>query len=213
MPITRRLLLGASLALPTVRIARAASSVLRIGISTSLATLDPMMTTTGDEYIYDNIVFNGLTRMDETLAVKPDLAESWSHSPDVKTWTFKLRSGVKFHNGDTLMADDVVASFRRMLDPASTAPSKGQYSMVTAVTAPDASTVVFELSIPYGGFADVLTDRQVKIVPRDAVGQLTKTPIGTGAFKFVSYTPGDRIVLAKFDGYFEPGMPKVAGSK
>jgi peptide/nickel transport system substrate-binding protein len=211
MPITRRLLLGSSLALPTFRIARAASSVLRIGISTSLATLDPMMTTTGDEYIYDNIVFNGLTRMDETLAIKPDLAESWTHSPDVKTWTFKLRSGVKFHNGDTLVADDVVASFRRMLDPSSTAPSKGQYSMVTAVNAPDPLTVVFELSIPYGGFADVLSDRQVKIVPRGAIGQLTKTPIGTGAFKFVSYTPGDRIVLAKFDGYFEPGMPKVDG--
>src|ERR1700712_5105053 len=70
MPITRRLLLGSSLTLPTFRAARAASSVLRIGISTSLSTLDPMMTTTGDEYIYDNIVFNGLTRMDETLAVK-----------------------------------------------------------------------------------------------------------------------------------------------
>jgi peptide/nickel transport system substrate-binding protein len=104
---------------------------------------------------------------------------------------------VKFHNGDTLVADDVVASFRRMLDPASTAPSRGQYSMVTAVTAPDAATVVFELSIPYGGFADVLSDRQVKIVPRGAIGQITKMPIGTGAFKFVSYTPGDRVVLAK----------------
>jgi peptide/nickel transport system substrate-binding protein len=211
MPITRRLLLGSSLALPAVRIARAASSVLRIGISTSLATLDPMMTTTGDEYIYDNIVFNGLTRMDETLAVKPDLAESWSHSPDVKTWTFKLRSGVKFHNGDTLVADDVVTSFRRMLDPAGTAPAKGQYQMVSAISAPDATTVVFELSIPYGGFADVLTDRQVKIVPRNALSQLTKTPIGTGPFKFVSYTPGDRLVLAKFENYFEPGMPKVDG--
>ena len=211
MPMTRRLLLGSSLVLPTFRIARAASSVLRIGISTSLATLDPMMTTTGDEYIYDNIVFNGLTRMDETLAVKPDLAASWFHTPDVKTWTFRLRSGVKFHNGDTLAAEDVVTSFRRMLDPASTAPSKGQYEMVTAVTAPDPSTVVFELKIPYGGFADVLTDRQVKIVPRNALSQLTKTPIGTGPFKFVSYTPGDRVVLAKFDGYFEPGMPKVDG--
>jgi peptide/nickel transport system substrate-binding protein len=211
MPITRRLLLGSSLALPTFRIARAASSVLRIGISTSLATLDPMMTTTGDEYIYDNIVFNGLTRMDETLAVKPDLAESWSHSPDVKTWTFKLRPGVKFHNGDTLVADDVVTSFKRMLDPASTAPAKGQYSIISSMSAPDPSTVVFVLSIPYGGFADVLTDRQAKIVPRNAVADLNKTPIGTGPFKFVSYTPGDRLVLAKFDGYFEPGMPKVAG--
>ncbi len=211
MPMTRRVVLGSCLALPTLRSARAASSVLRIGISTSLVTLDPMMTTTGDEYIYDNIVFNGLTRMDETLAVKPDLAASWSHSPDVKTWTFKLRPGVKFHNGDTLVADDVVISFRRMLDPASTAPAKGRYQMISAVNAPDATTVVFQLSIPYGGLADVLTDRQVKIVPRNALSQLTKVPIGTGPFKFVSYTPGDRLVLAKFNDYFEPGMPQVDG--
>lgn len=211
MPITRRLLIGSSLALPALRTARAASSVLRIGISTSLATLDPMMTTTGDEYIYDNLVFNGLTRMDETLAVQPDLAESWSHSSDVKTWTFKLRSGVTFHNGDKLAAEDVVASFRRMLDPAGNAPAKGQYQMVSSVDAADTSTVVFTLNIPYGGFADVLTDRQVKIVPRGALSQLTKAPVGTGPFKFGSYTPGDRLVLAKFDGYFEPGMPKVAG--
>ena len=215
MPITRRLLLGStlgtSLAMSRFSIAHAANSVLRIGISTSLVTLDPMMTTLGDEYIYDNIVFNGLTRMDETLATKPDLAESWSASDDTKRWTFKLRSGVKFHNGDTLVADDVVVTFRRMLSPESTAPAKGQYEMVQTVHAPDASTVVFELNIPYGGFADVLTDRQVKIVSRNALSQLGTMPIGTGPFKFVSYTPGDRLVMTKFDSYFEPGMPKVAG--
>ena len=211
MPITRRLLLGSSLVLPTFSIAYAASRTLRIAISTSLATLDPMMTTTGDEYVYDNIVFNGLTRMDETLTVKPDLAESWSFSPDLKTWTFKLRSGVKFHNGDTLVADDVVATFQRMLDPSSTAPAKGQYTMVSSIKAADPTTVVFELSIPYGGFADVLTDRQVKILSRNTLSTIGKTPVGTGPFKFVSYTPGDRVVLAKFDGYFEPGMPKMDG--
>ena len=82
--------------------------------------------------------------------------------------------------------------------------------MVTGVTAPDASTVVFELSFPYGGFADILSDRQAKIMPRGntAVGT---APIGTGPFKFVSYTAGDRVILAKHEGYYEPGLPKVDG--
>jgi peptide/nickel transport system substrate-binding protein len=118
---------------------------------------------------------------------------------------------VKFHNGAELVAADVVASFRRMLDPAGTSPARGQYTMVDSVAAPDAATVVFQLNSPYGGFADVLSDRQVKIIPANATDQLATRPIGTGPFKFVSYTPGDRLILARHEDYFEPGTPKLAG--
>jgi len=69
MPITRRTLLGSSIALSTIGSARAAAPVLRIGISTSLNTLDPLLTTLGDEYIYDNIMFNGLTRINSNDAI------------------------------------------------------------------------------------------------------------------------------------------------
>ncbi|HEY4891464.1 MAG TPA: ABC transporter substrate-binding protein, partial [Reyranella sp.] len=213
MPLSRRTLIGSSLAAATavaVRPAQAAANVLRIGISTSLNTLDPMMVTTGDEYIYTNLVFNGLARMREDLTVEPDLAESWSYSDDLKRWTFRLRRGVKFHDGQEMVADDVVASFRRLLDPAGTSPVRSQYDMVESVSAPDAATVVFQLTIPYGGLADILTDRQVKIVPRSATALATQ-PIGTGPFKFVSYTAGDRLVLARHAGYFESGLPKVDG--
>jgi peptide/nickel transport system substrate-binding protein len=215
MPISRRTLIGASLAATTAAAlpARAAASVMKIGISTSLNSLDPMMVTTGDEYIYTNLVFNGLARMREDLVVEPDLAESWTYSEDLKQWTFRLRRGVKFHDGQEMVADDVVATFHRLLDPASTSPVRSQYDMVTDVSAPDAATVVFKLNIPYGGFADILTDRQVKIVPRSAIAQLATQPIGTGPFKFVSYTAGDRLVLARHAGYFEPGMPKLDGAE
>jgi peptide/nickel transport system substrate-binding protein len=219
MPLSRRLLIGSSLALagapatyaPAAYAAEAKPAVLKIAVGSSLATLDPMMTTIGDEYIYDNLVFNGLTRMDEDLAVKPDLAESWSFSPDLKQWTFHLHTGVKFHDGSVMVADDVVAFFRRMLDPANNAPARSQYDMVTAVDAPDPATVVFTLNAPYGGFADILSDRQVKIIPRGAVGTLATHPIGTGPFKFVSYTSGDRLILARHTEYFEPGLPKLDG--
>ena len=104
MSTTRRALIGSSLAgvsvaLTSVRPARAAGKVLRIALGTTLNTLDPMMTTIGDEYVYDVLVFNGLTRMREDLVIEPDLAESWSFSADLKRWTFKLRQGVKFHDG------------------------------------------------------------------------------------------------------------------
>ena len=214
MSLSRRTLIGASLAATTaaaIRPARAAGNVLRIGIGSSLNTLDPMLVTIGDEYIYTNLAFNGLTRMSEDLVVQPDLAESWTYSTDIKEWTFKLRRGVKFHDGQEMVADDVVAFFRRLLDPANSAPSRSQYDMVESVTAPDAGTVVFKLSIPYGGFADILTDRQVKISPRGAVAQMATKPIGTGPFKVVSYTAGDRLVLARNPDYFERGAPKLDG--
>ncbi len=211
MDLTRRSVLASTLALPALRSAYAAQQVLRIGIGTSLTNLDPMKTTIGDEYIYDNLVFNGLTRMREDLSVEPDLAESWKYSDDLKQWTFALRRGVKFHNGSEMMAEDVIAFFKRLLDPANAAPSRSNYDMIANMSATDPYTVVFELSYPYGGFADIMSDRQVKIVPRDAVAQLPTKPIGTGPFMFQSYTPGDRMVLVKNPAYFEPGLPKLDG--
>ena len=215
MQLSRRALIGSTLAAASTGAAmipaHAASAVMRIGVGTTLAVLDPMRTTIGDEYIYDNLVFNGLTRMREDLVVEPDLAAGWTFSPDSTQWIFKLRPGVKFHDGTTLAADDVVASFERLFDPATTVAVRSQYEMVKKVTAPDPLTVVFELSIPYGGFADILSDRQVKITPRAKAATLGTNPVGTGPFRFVSYTPGDRLVLTRFDDYFEPGLPKLAG--
>ena len=167
MTVRRRTLLGAALALPAAQAARAApGNVLRIGIGTTPNTLDPMLATIGDEYIYNCLVFSGLTRIREDLKLEGELAERWDTSADIKTWTFHLRPGVRFHNGATLVADDVVAFFRRLMDPGSNAPSRSQYDMIETVSAPDPGTVVFTLSIPYGGFADILADRQVKITPR-----------------------------------------------
>ena len=210
MELTRRALLGSALAASATP-AAAASQVMRIGITTSLVILDPLRTTLGDEYIYDNLVFNGLTRMNADLSVVPDLAESWSSTEDLKQWTFTLRRGVKFHNGREMVADDIVAGFKRLLDPKSAAPSRSNYVMIAEISAPDPYKVRFDLSYPYSGFAEILADRQVKIVPRDMVDQLATKPIGTGPFMFQSYTPGDRLVMVKNTNYFEPGLPKLDG--
>ena len=114
MELTRRTLLSSALAAAATP-AIAAPAVMRIGITTSLVMLDPLRTTLGDEYIYDNLVFNGLTRMNADLSVGPDLAESWTSTEDLKQWTFTLRRGVKFHNGREMVADDVIAGFTRLL--------------------------------------------------------------------------------------------------
>lgn len=215
MKLTRRGLLGSAALLAAEPVwsssARAASGTLGVAISTSIVALDPMKTTSGDEYIYTNLVFNGLTRIREDLTTQPDLAETWTHSDDLKRWTFHLRRGVKFHNGRELVADDVVAFFKRITDPASAAPSRSNYTMIANVAAPDPDTVTFDLSYPYGGFADILADRQAKITPRDLVADLSRHPIGTGPFMFQSYTPGDRMILVRNPDYFEKGLPRLDG--
>lgn len=210
--LTRRHLGATALATPFVLSAKAhaqgGGGTFRLALGTSLRTLDPAKTTIGEEYIYDNLVFNGLTRMREDLAIEPDLAERWSFSEDLKTWTFTLRRGVKFHNSREMTSADVIATYRRILDPETAAAPRTNYAMIEDMQAPDPYTVVFRLSYPYGGFADILSDRQVKIVPHDQIDTLATAPIGTGPFRMASYTPGDRMVLTRFADYFEAGMPR-----
>lgn len=202
---------AASAALAAPALPAQAQGNLRIAIGTSLNTLDPARTTNGEEYIYDNLVFNGLARMRENLSVEPELAERWEYSPDLKTWTFYLRKGVKFHHGRELVAADVIKTFERILDPATGAAPRSNYTMVKGMTAVDSHTVRFELEYPYGGFADIMADRQVKIVPHDMIDKLPTQPSGTGPFMFKSYTPGDRVVLVRNPHYWEAGKPKLDG--
>src|SRR5437762_1045307 len=95
--------LGFSLAATTGK--SNAQGTLRVALGTTLSQIDPAKTTIGDEYVYVHLMFNGLSRIDPDMTVKPDLAESWAASDDLKIWTFKLRQGVKFHHGRALDAD------------------------------------------------------------------------------------------------------------
>ncbi len=191
----------------------AAQGIVRISVGTSLGSLDPARTSTGEEYIYDNLVFNGLTRMRADLSIEPDLAETWDYTPDLKSWTFHLRHGVRFHNGREMTAEDVIATFKHILDPATGSPPRSNYDMIEKMTAVDDHTVRFDLKYPYGGFADILSDRQVKIVPHDLIAALPTQPVGTGPFAFKSYTPGDRLVLVRNPTYWEAGAPKLDGAE
>ena len=188
-----------------------AQGTIRIALGTTLSQLDPAKTTIGDEYVYVHLVFNGLSRIDPDMSVKPDLAESWTVSDDLKTWTFRLRQGVKFHHGRVLDSEDVVATVKRILDPATGSRARTNLTMVETVEAVDPLTVRFNLNQSYAGFADIFADRQMRIVAKDKLAELSTQPIGTGPFVFKSWSPGDRLELTKNADYFEKGMPKLDG--
>lgn len=186
-----------------------AEGTLRIAVPSNLNTLDPAKTKIGEEYIVNFLVFSGLTEIDASGQVKPDLAESWESSDDLKTWTFTLREGVRFHDGRPVTAEDVKVTIERVMDEAIGSTARVNFEIVESIEVVDDRTVRFNLSQPYSGFAEILGDRQVRIVPHDHLDTIASEPVGTGPFKFVSFQPGDRVELAKNEDYFVSGQPKL----
>lgn len=188
-----------------------AESVLKVALSSNLNTLDPAKTKIGDEYVVNFLVYSGLTGLGPDGKVVPDLAESWSSSDDLKSWTFKLRPGVKFHSGRELEAEDVKVTIERIQDKATGSVARTNFAIVSAIEVVDPLTIRFDLSIPYGGFAELFADRQVRIVPRDKLDTIATNPDGTGPFKFASFRPGQGVKLVKNPSYFNSGEPKLDG--
>lgn len=187
-----------------------AESELVATINTNPNNLWPAKATIGEEYNFAVLVYNGLVRITPDLEFEPDLAERWEVNDDATEWTFYLRKGVKFHHGKELKAEDVIRTFELIADENTGSRAKSHADLIEKMEAVDDYTVRFTLKQPYAGWADLMIERQLKIIPSDrTLEQLTNEPVGTGPFKFVSYTPGDKVVLEKNPDYFEEGLPKL----
>jgi len=171
-----------------------------VGISQDLdSSLDPHQMvaagTAGTREVLFN-VFEGLVKPDSDGNLIPAVAIDWSIVGS--TYTFILREGVLFHNGDTVTAEDVVYSINRCADASSETTYVPAFSVVKSVSAVDASTIVIELAEPDTEFLALLT---VAVIPADYDGQAA-APVGTGPFRFVSYSPQESLVLDRFDDYW-----------
>lgn len=173
--------------------------------------LDPQKTSAYFSFEVLENVFDTLVEPDANLEMRPALAQSWSVSSDQLTWTFQLRRGVTFQDGAPFTADDVVYSYRRIIDEKLSNVDK--FSSVSDVSAPNPDTVVIRVKQPtpnlltnLGGF------KGVAIVQRKNVesGQIATHPVGTGPFAFASQKSGDSITLTANPNYWG-GRPKVPG--
>ncbi|WP_051092269.1 ABC transporter substrate-binding protein [Aromatoleum toluclasticum] len=148
-----------------------------------------------------------------------DLAESWTVSPDGLVYEFKLRPNVKFHDGTKLTSGDVRASFERMRNPPQGVLSvrKELLADVASIETPDAGTVVFRLEKPNVSMLALLAQPYGCIYSEALLKSDPTYPakkvMGTGPFKFVSYTPGAEWVGERFPDYFRPGLPHLDGFK
>lgn len=150
--------------------------------------------------------YESLLHIDEDMNYEMDLAESYEH-PDDYTYIFKLRKGVKFHNGNTMTAEDVKFSIERAKDPNVGSWLGAYFTQVESVDIVDEYTVKINLSEVSPAFLDGLC--MLKIINKGTESTLKQKPVGTGPFKFISWSPNDNITLEKFDDYWDAGKVKI----
>jgi len=193
-------------------------------------TLDPALVTDNlSEAVLVNL-FRGLVAMDPaTLAVVPEVAESWTVSPDGLTYAFRLRDDVFFHNGRRVIAGDVAWSFERLLRPETRSPrrwlleplegsaefTEGKAARVAGLSVVDERTITLRLSKPFAPFLGMLTMSGAAIVPRevydDPARAYLRAPIGCGPFRLARWEQSSVIELLAFDRHYggRPALDRV----
>ena len=158
-------------------------------------------------------IFDTMTRLDDKGEAQPNLALSWTHSDDYKTWTFKLRPGVKFHDGTPFNAQAVKENFDRQKDPANKCRCAFYIAYVHDVEAVDDLTVVYHLNDPQVNQPALMSLPSSNNVVQSPTAWKTKgddynrSPVGTGPYILKSWTAGDRMVLEKNPDYWNKGHP------
>lgn len=188
---------------------------LRVGFLISqIVTLDPQQLSQG--VVAGSIlpsIFSSLVQFDESLGLIPDLAETWEVSEDGLNYSFTLRPGLTFHNGDTLTSADVIYTYERTTNPDFASPHANKLALVESIEAPDDVTVNLTLSEPFAPFLAVACTRgpgrALTPVPQRAVEELGDeqfglTPVGSGPFMVVpeSVKVGGGLQLAAFEGWY-----------
>ena len=221
LQFTRRgfggLMLGATagLVLPQVIIRPArgapqAGGQLTVALFRDLRTLNPIMGIFGNEWRANVNLYDNLTQLAAAGGVTGALAESYEPSEDGRVWTFKLRRGIKFHDGADFGSADVVATIEKILDPGTAAPYKAELGPIAGVKAVDGFTVRIELTSPYADLPKALASPTARIISQGGISDFTKldnAPRGTGPFILKEFVPNDRAVMERNPNYFQQGRP------
>ncbi|MFK4723473.1 peptide/nickel transport system substrate-binding protein [Bradyrhizobium niftali] len=195
-----------------------AETLLRTRLNADIRSTDPG---TNRDANTDGViahVVEGLVAFRDDTSIGPMLADSWAVSNDGKTYTFRLRQDVKFHNGATMTADDVIWSLKRWLDPATQWRCLSEFSAtgiarIEKIEAPDPQTVAITLDQPSALFLPTVARPdcgQTAIIHRDSVGADGKwiAPISTGPFKLAEWKRGQYVDVVRFDGYVSRSEPR-----
>ena len=182
---------------------------LRVGLNADPPNMDPHQSTAAvDRQVFQSL-FDKLVDIDENLHIIPMLATSWTITNSGKTYTFKLRPNVVFHDGTPFSAEAVKYNFERMLDRTFASPRRFEVILIERVTVTDPLTVQIDLESAFSPFLAILSDRAGMMASPTAARRLgrdfAREPVGTGPYKFVEKRPQDRVVLERFDRHWDRG--------
>jgi peptide/nickel transport system substrate-binding protein len=176
------------------------------------SNLLPVLSSDSASSAINGLVYNGLVRYDKNLVLEGELAESWEISPDNLTITFHLRPGVKWHDGQPLTSADVLFTYQLYIDPKTPTAYAEAYKQVARAEAPDPLTFRVSYDKPY---APALESWGMQVLPKHLLAgveitksPLSRQPVGSGPYRFIDWTAGEKLVLEANPDYFE-GRPYI----
>jgi len=178
--------------------------------TTEAPSLEPVLEQALGRIRLDPIFYNRLVEWSADGKLVPALAESWTTSADGKVWTFKLRRGVKFHNGREFVAADAKYSFERVLDPNGSSGGRGYLSAIDGMETPDKNTLLVHTKQPSASLLAGMAGGWSSIIPKEVVeekGDLRRTAVGTGPFIFQEWVPQSHLKARKNPDYWDKGKP------
>ncbi len=170
--------------------------------------LDPTANTAAaiDRVVFANI-YEGLIKVDQDGQFIPGLATSWEVAPDGKVYTFHLRKGVKFHNGEAFNAQAAKWNIERAMGEKTVNPHPEYFRGITAIETPDDDTLIITLKEVDALFIAHMAEGDAVMLPMQGYEDAKSNPIGTGPFKFVEWVRGDRVEMMRYDEYWNPELP------
>ncbi|HSE39732.1 MAG TPA: ABC transporter substrate-binding protein [Acidobacteriota bacterium] len=179
-----------------------------VAIDQAPVNLDPRIGIDKTSDDFHHLLYNGLMRKNEDDRMVPDLASSWK-LVNPRLYRFYLKSGVRFHNGKTLTAKDVVFTYQSMLSGSIITAKKASLESIAEIRAVDPHIVEVKLHQPFNG---LIYNMNIGIIPVGSGNEFARNPIGTGPYKLISYQADAAAVLQSFENYFE-GAPKIRNLK
>ncbi len=184
-----------------------------IGTIGDISGLIPNITSDSASHEVGSLIYNGLVRYDKNLELEGELAESWEIKEGGQKIIFHLRKGVSWHDGEPFTSDDVLFTYKLMIDPSTPTAYAEDFLQVKSASAPDLYTFVVEYEEP---FAPALSSWGLSILPKHKLekekdivkSEQNAHPVGTGPYRFVEWKPGEKIVLDVNPGYYE-GSPYI----
>ncbi len=182
-----------------------------LGHGSTTDSMDPATHTHAYVQVLAGAVHNWLTVVNADGSLSGEIAESWDVSPDAVTWNFKIRKGVKFHNGSTVMVKDVIASLNHNGGKDTKSGAKPIIDAIKEMKADGDSNLIITLNEGNADFPYQLSAYQLAVLPSDGSGKVDATSgIGCGPYKLKSYEPGVRAELVKFDDHWNDSVGHVA---